>query len=178
MRSQSTRKEIYGFRSDTATVHGKKLHYWLGGDPDGSPVLLWHGFLGTGYSWHKVMPLAAKAGYAVIVPDMRGYGDSDKPPGVDGYDWSRARRGVPRAHEQIGFGSGRPLTIVVHDMGAPPALLWASDHPDEVGGLIYAGAPAMLQSVLEKIITYTPQAMAKGSMCGGYFRSHRAYQKH
>ena len=127
-------------------------------------MLLWHGFLGTGYSWHKVMPLWAAGGYAVLVPDMRGYGDSDKPPGVDGYDGRALAEEFRSLVKQIGFGSGRPLTIVAHDMGAPPALLWASDHPDEVGGLIYAEAPAMLQSVLEKMISYTPQAMAHGSM--------------
>lgn len=164
MTSSSGKRDIDGFRSDIATVHGTKLHYWIGGDPDGSPVLLWHGFLGTGYSWHKVMPLMAAGGYAVLVPDMRGYGDSDKPPGVDGYDGRALAEEFRSLVKQIGFGSGRPLTIVAHDMGAPPALLWASDHPDEVGRLIYAEAPAMLQSVLEKVITYTPQAMAQGSM--------------
>jgi len=164
MRSSSGTRDINGFRSDFATVHGTKLHYWIGGDPEGSPVLLWHGFLGTGYSWHKVMPLLAAGGYAVLVPDMRGYGDSDKPAGVDGYDGRTLAEEFRALTKQIGFGSGWPLTIVAHDMGAPPALLWASDHPDEIGGLIYAEAPAMLQSVLEKVITYSPQAMAHGSM--------------
>ncbi len=81
MTSSSGTRDIDGFRSEIAIVHGTKLHYWIGGHPEGSPVLLWHGFLGTGYSWHKVMPLLAEAGYAVLVPDMRGYGDSDKPRG-------------------------------------------------------------------------------------------------
>jgi pimeloyl-ACP methyl ester carboxylesterase len=48
-------------------------------------------------------------------------------------------------------------------MGAPPALLWAADHPDEVAGLIYVEGPVMLQAMLGKIIAYTPEAMAKGS---------------
>jgi len=65
---------------------------------------------------------------------------------------------------QIGFATGRPLTLVAHDMGAPPALIWAADHPQEVTGLLYIEAPVMLQPVLEKILTYTPKAMAKGSM--------------
>ena len=74
------------FTSKAAKVNGVNLHYRLGGDPDGPPVLLWHGFLGTSQSWRKVMPLLASAGYAVLVPDMRGYGDSDKPAGTNGYD--------------------------------------------------------------------------------------------
>ena len=49
-------------------------------------MLLWHGFLSTSLEWRRVMPPLAQAGYAVLVPDMRGYGDSDKPPGTAGYD--------------------------------------------------------------------------------------------
>jgi pimeloyl-ACP methyl ester carboxylesterase len=49
-------------------------------------------------------------------------------------------------------------------MGAPPALLWAAKYPDEIAALLYIEAPVMLQSILEKIITFTPEAMVKGSM--------------
>ena len=110
------------------------------------------------------MPLLAEAGYAVLVPDMRGYGDSDKPEGTTGYD-ARALAGEFRALvHQIGFGGGKPLLIAAHDMGAPPALLWAADHPDEVASLLYIEAPVMLSAVLQKIIAYTPDAMKEGSM--------------
>ena len=66
-----------GFTSDTASLGGVRLHYLLGGNPSGPPVLLWHGFLSTSQEWRKVMPALAEAGYAVLVPDMRGFGDSD-----------------------------------------------------------------------------------------------------
>ena len=49
-------------------------------------------------------------------------------------------------------------------MGAPPALLWAADHPEEVAGLLYVEAPVMLSAVLTKVIAYTPEAMKEGSM--------------
>lgn len=161
---QRSARSIDGFQSATAKVNDVVLHYWLGGDPKGPPVLLWHGFLGTGYSWHKVMPLLAEAGYAVLVPDMRGYGDSDKPRGSDGYDGRSLAEDFRSLVARIGFGTGRQLTFVAHDMGAPAALLWASDEPDDVAGLIYVEAPVMLQAMLEKIIVYTPDAMAQGSM--------------
>ena len=66
--------------------------------------------------------------------------------------------------KQIGFGDGHPLTLIAHDMGAPPAPLWAANHRSEITALLYVEAPVMLQSILERIITFTPQAMAKGSM--------------
>ena len=155
---------VPSFRSETASVNGVRLHYWIGGDPQGTPVLLWHGFLGTGHSWRKVMPLLAGAGYAVLVPDMRGYGDSDKPEGTAGYDGLALAEEFRALVRQIGFGGGQPLILAAHDMGAPPALLWAAGHPEEISGLLYAEGPAMLSSVLTKIISYTPEAMKEGSM--------------
>ena len=155
---------IPGFTSDTATVNRVRLHYWLGGDPHGQPVLLWHGFLSTGYAWRKVAPALADAGFAVLVPDMRGYGDSDKPAGTDGYNARALAEEFRALVHQIGFGGGKPLILAAHDMGAPPALLYAAEHPEEVAGLLYIEGPVMLSGVLRKIIAYTPEAMKEGSM--------------
>jgi pimeloyl-ACP methyl ester carboxylesterase len=156
--------KIDGFTSETEQVGGVRLHYWRGGDPAGPPVLLWHGFLASGYVWRKVMPALAQAGCAVLAPDMRGYGDSDKPAGDIGYDGQALAEEFRALAQQIGFGDGRPLTLVAHDMGAPPALLWAAAHPEDVLGLVYIEVPVMLPEVLTRIIAYTPEAMAKGSM--------------
>ncbi len=155
---------IPGFRSETVSVGGVRLHYWVGGDPAGQPVLLWHGFLSTGYAWRSVAPALAEAGLAVLVPDMRGFGDSDKPGGTDGYDARALAEEFRAMVREIEFGGGRPIILAAHDMGAPPALLWASDHPEEVAGLLYIEGPVMLSDVLTKIIAYTPEAMQRGSM--------------
>jgi pimeloyl-ACP methyl ester carboxylesterase len=155
---------IPGFRDDTATISGVRLHYWLGGDPNGQPVILWHGFLSTGYAWREVAPVLADAGLAVLIPDMRGFGDSDKPDGTAGYD-ARALAEEGRALiAQLGFGKGKLLIHAAHDMGALPALIWCADHAQEVAVLLYIEAPVMLGDVLRKIIAYTPEAMEKGSM--------------
>ena len=66
--------------------------------------------------------------------------------------------------KQIEFGKGQKLLLAAHDMGAHPALLWAADHPDEIAGLVYMEVPTMLEEFLSKVIVYTPEAMAKGSM--------------
>jgi pimeloyl-ACP methyl ester carboxylesterase len=157
-------RKIANFRSESADVNGVRLHYWIGGDPNGTPVLLWHGFLGTSYSWHKAMPLLADAGFSILVPDMRGYGDSDKPAGTKGYDARALSEEFRELVRQTGFGNERAIVLAAHDMGAPPALLWAADHPEEVAGLLYIEAPVMLSAVLTKIIAYTPEAMKEGSM--------------
>jgi len=155
---------IPGFENKSATVGGIRLHYWTGGDPAGQPVILWHGFLSTAYAWREVAPALAKAGIAVLIPDMRGYGDSDKPAGNEGYDARSLAEECRALVKVIGFGRGKPLIHAAHDMGALPALIWTADHPEEVAGLVYIEAPVMLGPVLRQVFAYTPQAMAQGSM--------------
>ncbi|WP_310397886.1 alpha/beta fold hydrolase [Hymenobacter sp.] len=60
---------------------GVKLHHRSAGT--GPTVVLVHGWLGTSYTWRHVAPRLA-AHHRVLVPDMRGYGDSEKP--ASGYD--------------------------------------------------------------------------------------------
>lgn len=155
---------IAGFTSEFATVNGVRLHYRLGGDPAGPPLLLWHGFVGTSYIYRHVATALAEAGCAVLVPDMRGYGDSDKPAGTEGYDGRALAEEFRALVAQLGFGKRRPLTLVAHDMGAPPALLWAADHPDEIAGLVYMEEPVLLSSIMSKLIVYTPEVAKLGSM--------------
>jgi pimeloyl-ACP methyl ester carboxylesterase len=156
--------KIQSFQSRTQIVNCVKLHYWIGGLDDGPPIILWHGFLATAYSWHSVAPRLAQAGFAVLVPDMRGFGDSDKPAGTEGYDARALAEEFRALVRQIGFGEGKPVILAAHDMGAPPALLYAAEHPEEVAGLLYIEGPVMLAEVLTKIIAYTPEAMKEGSM--------------
>jgi pimeloyl-ACP methyl ester carboxylesterase len=57
----TTPAPISGFNSKFITIAGVRLHYWIGGDPDGQPVILWHGFLSTAYGWREVAPALARA---------------------------------------------------------------------------------------------------------------------
>ena len=155
---------IDGFTSETAEVGGVNLHYRIGGDPTGSPVLLWHGFLGTSYIWRHVAPQLAAAGCAVLIPDMRGYGDSDKPAGNDRLRRRCARRGDPRPRRPAPVRCRTPLTLAAFDMGAPPALLWAAAHPEEISGLLYLEEPVLLDEVISKIIAFNPVSMQRGSL--------------
>jgi pimeloyl-ACP methyl ester carboxylesterase len=155
---------ISGFRSETITIEGVRLHYRIGGDPGGQPVILWHGFLSTSYAWREVAPALARAGMSVMIPDMRGYGDSDKPAGDDGYDARALAEECRALAAKIGFGGGKPILVAAHDMGAIPALIWAADHAEEVAGLLYIEAPVMLGAILRKVFDYTQDAMAQGSM--------------
>jgi len=113
-----------GFTSHIASVNSVHLHYWLGGDPHRPPVLLWHGFLSTSLEWRRVMRLLAQAGYAVLVPNMRGYGDSDKPEGTAGYDARALAEEFRALVQQIGFGGDEPLLLAAHDGHERTFLTW------------------------------------------------------
>ncbi len=164
MNNKDAAASIVGFESEYATINNVRLHYWLGGNKVGQPIILWHGFLSTGYAWRAVAPLLASAGFKVLIPDLRGFGDSDKPAGNEGYDARSLAEEIRALAAAIGFSQGKPLIHAAHDMGALPALIWTADHKAEVGGLLYIEAPVMIGSVLREIFSYTPQAMVRGSM--------------
>ena len=66
-----------------AEVNGVRLHYVEAGA--GPLVVLLHGFPEFWYSWRHQIAALATAGYRVIAPDLRGYNESDKPPGIASY---------------------------------------------------------------------------------------------
>lgn len=114
-------------------ANGVMLHCVVAGE--GPPLLLGHGWLGSSYTWRKVIaPLSRR--FTVIAPDMRGYGDSQKPhTGYDGVTLKDDLRALVRA---LGF---QTVAVIGHDMGALPALLYAAHHPDEVQWLGYLDEP-------------------------------------
>ncbi|MUG91668.1 alpha/beta fold hydrolase [Scytonema sp. UIC 10036] len=144
------------FSHHTAIVNDITLHYTIGGK--GEPVLLWHGFLETWYCWRKVMPALAER-YTVIAPDMRGYGDSDKP--AQGYDARTLAEDFRQLIQQLGF---HQIHLVAHDMGAPPALLYASEYPNEVLSLTYLDEPVLLEEPLQQIFKFAPETMHNGGL--------------
>jgi haloacetate dehalogenase len=68
---------LQGFALDRVDVGEAELRVRHGGS--GPPLLLLHGHPRTHATWHKVAPLLAD-GYTVVCPDLRGYGQSSKPP--------------------------------------------------------------------------------------------------
>jgi pimeloyl-ACP methyl ester carboxylesterase len=116
-------------------VNGVLLHYVIGGK--GPALLLLHGWMGSWYSWRKVMPTLAEH-FTVIVPDARGYGDSAKP--YAGYDGLTIKEDFRQLLHSLGM---KKAFVMGHDMGAPVALLYAAHHPDEVLGVGYFDEPLL-----------------------------------
>jgi pimeloyl-ACP methyl ester carboxylesterase len=100
---------------------------------EGRPVLLLHGFPDSGRLWrHQIAPLA-DAGYQVIVPDMRGYGGSDKPTEVDAYNILYLVADVGAVLDEVGVERAH---VVGHDWGAAVAWALAAVAPDRVDHLV------------------------------------------
>src|SRR5215213_6999859 len=90
-----------------AVVNGIGLHYVEAGA--GPLVLFLHGFPEFWYSWRHQLPAVAAAGYRAVAPDLRGYNESDKPPGVENYRSSKLVGDVVGLIEHLGGG---PAVIV------------------------------------------------------------------
>ena len=122
------------FRHDTVRVNGVAVHYVTGGR--GAPLVLLHGWTQTWRAWRRVMPALA-ARYTLVVPDLRGFGDSEKPAGP--YDNRTAAEDV----YQLARALGHPrFDLVGHDVGAPVAYALAAGHGDAVRRLVlFEGLP-------------------------------------
>jgi pimeloyl-ACP methyl ester carboxylesterase len=121
------------FSHHTASVNGIQLHYVIGGQ--GDPVVLLHGWPETWYAWRHVMPALAK-NYTVIAPDLRGLGDSSKPP--TGYDGKTVAEDIHQLVTQLGF---KTIFLVGHDIGAWVVYPYAAAHPTEVKRLVVMEVP-------------------------------------
>lgn len=103
---------------------GIELHTVLAGQ--GPPIVLLHGFPETWFCWRHVIPLL-ESDFTVIAPDLRGYGDSDKP--LHGYDKGTMATDI---HELVHALGHSEVTLVGHDRGARVAHRYALDFSSEV----------------------------------------------
>jgi haloalkane dehalogenase len=85
----------------------------------GSPVVMLHGEPTWGYLWRKVMPPLLEAGHRCVVPDLPGFGRSDKPVDDGWYSFERHAASVVDLLDQLDLSG---TTIVVHDWGGPIGL--------------------------------------------------------
>jgi haloacetate dehalogenase len=121
-----------GFEEFDMSTGGTTIHGCRGGD--GPPVLLLHGIPETHLMWHRVAPQLAE-NYTVVATDLRGYGDSGKPPSTDDHEpYSMRAIGGDQVDvmRQLGYDQ---FSVVGHDRGARCAYRMALDHPDAVARL-------------------------------------------
>ena len=104
--------EIAGIRHSDVDAAGLRMHVVEAGPPDGDPVLVLHGWPQHWYQWRHQIPALAEAGYRVIVPDLRGFGQSEAPP--DGYDKENMATDVLNLMDAMGL---ERVKLLAHDWG-------------------------------------------------------------
>ena len=118
-----------GFTRQRVTTSGAEIEVAVGGN--GPPLLLLHGNPLTLVSWHRIAPSLARH-FTVVAPDLRGYGDSSKPPGGDdhaAYTFRAMAQDNVEVMQQLGF---ERFGVAGHDRGARVAFRMALDYPDRV----------------------------------------------
>jgi haloacetate dehalogenase len=118
-----------GFTRSEIKTSGARIVTVLGGE--GPPLLLMHGNPFTHLSWLKIAPRLAEE-FTVVCPDLRGYGDSEKPPGGDdhsGYSFRAMGQDQFEVMEALGFAR---FAAAGHDRGARILHRMCLDQPDKI----------------------------------------------
>jgi haloacetate dehalogenase len=124
-----------GFDDAGITVDGVRLRVRTRCASDRPPLLLLHGHPQTHAIWHKVAPALAEH-FSIVAPDLRGYGDSDKPEGGDDHrEYSKRRLARDNLQLMRHFGYSR-FAVLAHDRGARVAHRLAADHPEAVARMV------------------------------------------
>ena len=120
------------------TTNGIDLWVEEHGPANGPLVLLLHGFPELGYSWRHQWPALADAGYRVLVPDLRGFGQSDAPADPDSYDV------ITQAADVVGLidhAGAADAVVIGHDWGSDLAWKTAWIHPERVSAVAGLSVP-------------------------------------
>jgi pimeloyl-ACP methyl ester carboxylesterase len=143
----------------TADVNGLKLFYRDTGT--GEPLLLLHGFTGSGDDWQHVFaePLS---GYRVIAPDLRGHGRSTNPSGS--FKFADVARDVFALLDHLGIGSMKAIGM---SAGANTLLHMATQQPDRVTAMVHvSGTPRFPDQARAIMRATTEQTMPNAELRG------------
>jgi len=117
-------------------ANGIRMH--IAEQGDGPLVIMCHGFPESWYSWRHQLSALAQAGFHAVAPDMRGYGQTDRPDAIDQYSLLHLIGDTVGLVDALG---AETAVIVGHDWGAPVAWHAAQLRPDRFRGVIGLSVP-------------------------------------
>ena len=121
-----------------AQVNGIRMAYYEAGPKEGHPLILCHGFPEIAYSWRLQIESFAKAGYHVIAPDQRGYGQTEAPPRTEDYDMEHLAGDLIALLDHLGI---RKAVFVGHDWGGLISWQLPLMYPERISGHIGVNTP-------------------------------------
>ena len=121
------------------SVNGVELEVFEAGQHNvGKPIVLCHGWPEHAFSWRYQVPALVEAGYHVIVPNQRGYGNSSRPTEVTDYGIEHLTGDLVALLDHYGY---EDATFVGHDWGANVVWRLTLLHPNRVNGVIALAMP-------------------------------------
>ncbi|GGH01889.1 epoxide hydrolase [Parapedobacter pyrenivorans] len=121
------------------SVNGVELEVFEAGKQNaGKPIVFCHGFPEHAFSWRHQVPALVAAGYHVIIPNQRGYGNSSSPTEVTEYDIEHLTGDLVALLDYFGY---EDATFVGHDWGANVVWSLALLHPERVNKVINLALP-------------------------------------
>ncbi len=136
--------DIPGMTHHTTRVNKIKIHFVEAGE--GPAVCLLHGFPETWFAWRKQIPVLAQY-YHLIAPDLRGYGDSEKP--QSGYDKRTMATDIYELMRHLGIDK---IALIGHDRGARVGTRFAKDYRNAIDRI------AVLDNIPTRVILQTVNA--------------------
>jgi pimeloyl-ACP methyl ester carboxylesterase len=116
---------------------------------EGPAVLLLHGFPDSARLWRHQIPTLRDAGFRVVAPDLRGFGDSDKPGEIESYRVGKSVADMTSVLDALGIEKAH---VVGHDWGAGVAWATALTAPERVDKLVVlsVGHPAVARTLAQR----------------------------
>jgi len=136
-------------------VNGIKLHVYHAGMENQKVMVMLHGFPEYHNGWKNQIKFFAKQGYHVVVPDQRGYGDSDKPKGIKSYVLEELTEDIVQLIRSV---TDDKITLVGHDWGGGVAWTLAQHHPHLLDKLVILNMP-QIQVMKETLRTSSEQRL-------------------
>lgn len=124
-------REQWPWRARFARVNGWRMHYVDEGE--GDPVVLLHGNPTWGFLYRDFVEPLTRAGHRVVIPDMIGFGLSEKPVREDAHSLDGHIANLTALLRRLDL---RRATVVCHDWGGPTGLGFALSNPDRVSALV------------------------------------------
>lgn len=115
----------YPFSAHYVTVDRLRMHFVDEGPQDAAPVLLLHGEPSWSYLYRRMVPVLTSAGHRVIVPDLIGFGKSDKPTRIEDYSYARHVAWLRALIEQLDLND---ITLFGQDWGSLTGLRLAAEN--------------------------------------------------
>ncbi len=148
---------LSGVQSHSVTVSGYRVHYNAEGPADGPVVVLVHGLGSRAEDWNQLAPYFAKAGFRVYMPDLPGYGRSQKPADFS-YSVHDEAEIVAGFMDQLGL---KQVDLGGWSMGGAIAQHVAFEHPERVRRLMLFDAVGLNVKPTWDVELFTPDSPAQ-----------------